>query len=111
MIHRIKLNEIYSDDVYWLRKTAEVRVNDRNYKVGDYILFQTVSKCNSEVRIDHPVNNDFFRIDYVLPLDGFFYDVFSDPLVLLCIVRVLPCAENFEDIKKIVLASFEGKEE
>jgi len=35
MIHELKLQQPFFDDVYFNKKEFEVRKNDRNYKVGD----------------------------------------------------------------------------
>ena len=37
MIHSVKIQPHYFNDVLTGRKTFEVRKNDRNYRVGDYI--------------------------------------------------------------------------
>lgn len=37
MIHQLKLNEEFFGDVITGKKNFEVRKNDRNYKVGDYL--------------------------------------------------------------------------
>lgn len=38
MIHVVKLAQAYFDDVLAGVKTAEVRYNDRDYKVGDFLI-------------------------------------------------------------------------
>lgn len=37
--HKLKLQQPYFDDVYFLRKEFEVRKNDRDFKVGYRIVF------------------------------------------------------------------------
>lgn len=37
MTHNLKINSIYFEPVVKRKKTFEIRKNDRNYKVGDYI--------------------------------------------------------------------------
>ena len=37
-IHEIKLRREYFKDVVEMRKTFEIRLNDRNYKVGDELF-------------------------------------------------------------------------
>jgi len=41
MIHKLKLNEEFFGEVLTGNKTFEVRRNDRDYKVGDWILLQS----------------------------------------------------------------------
>ena len=88
-IHKIKLNEIYCEDVYNLAKTAELRVNDRDYKVGDYVIFTSVHRNDSRQRIYHPIDRKLFRITYVLSFDGLIGDgQLQYPWVLFCIKSV-----------------------
>ncbi|WP_019792344.1 DUF3850 domain-containing protein [Streptococcus sobrinus] len=42
MIHKIKLSNEFWSDVVNGRKTFELRKNDRNYQVGDYLLMKEV---------------------------------------------------------------------
>lgn len=88
-IHKIKLNEIYCDDVYNHIKTAELRVNDRDYQKGDYIVFTAVSKTDSRRRINHPINRRMFRISYLLSFDGLIGDgQLAYPWVMFCIIPI-----------------------
>lgn len=61
MIHFLKEDELYYNDVITGKKTFEVRYNDRDYKVGDYI-------CLNERRINgaYTGRREFFRIEYIL---------------------------------------------
>lgn len=38
MIHNLKINSIYFEHVINREKTFEIRKNDRNFQVGDYVL-------------------------------------------------------------------------
>lgn len=49
MEHKLKIKVEYAVDVLWRRKTFEIRKNDRNYKVGDTIVFQVLDKDNTDV--------------------------------------------------------------
>ena len=42
MEHKLKLNHRYWDDVESGKKAVEFRINDRDYKVGDNIIFYKV---------------------------------------------------------------------
>lgn len=62
--HHIKLNIKYCNDVYYNRKTFEVRYNDRNYKIGDKIIFIPVND-NGTVT-SHQISEKTYEITYVL---------------------------------------------
>jgi ASC-1-like (ASCH) protein len=61
--HILKLNEAYWDDVSSGRKTAELRLNDRNFQRGDTIDFFKVDKqgrsCSEKPMAD-------FKITHIL---------------------------------------------
>lgn len=42
IIHRLKILDIFADDILVENKTFELRYNDRNYKKGDFIKFVVV---------------------------------------------------------------------
>ena len=58
----------YADAIMSGTKTFEIRKNDRNFKVGDKIVFDVVS--NEGISIGaaarHPLNGQTYRIDYIL---------------------------------------------
>lgn len=60
-VHVLKLHVKYWDDVFSLSKNFEVRKDDRDFKVGDYVEFLKVDE-------DHIYNQDFrkFVITYIL---------------------------------------------
>jgi ASC-1-like (ASCH) protein len=43
MIHKLKIRSRYLDDLISGKKKAEVRINDRNYQVGDMLEFDTTN--------------------------------------------------------------------
>jgi len=63
MIHKIKLERKFCDDVFTGRKTFEVRINDRNYTVFDVINFVPVENGKP---IAHDVENEYYLIRYIL---------------------------------------------
>ncbi len=64
MLHELRLDEKYCDDVYYGNKTFEIRLNDRNFKFGDFIHF---SPINSDgLLLYHPLSNFYYVITYVL---------------------------------------------
>lgn len=82
-IHELKLNSVFADDVYTGAKSFEVRLNDRDYKVGDIIKF-TVMKLKKKV--DHQLNGLEFEITYIL--DSRFFGIgLKDDYVVLGIRR------------------------
>ena len=64
MTHALKLRKCYCDPVYQGRKSFEVRYNDRNFQVGDYVKFRPVDDNGNDIR--HPVEDAFYVITYVL---------------------------------------------
>lgn len=69
--HTLKICKKYADAVMSCAKTFEIRKNDRNFKVGDKIVFEVVANEGYDVRASarHPLNGATYRIDYIL--DGF----------------------------------------
>lgn len=66
--HRLKIHEQYADAVLNGTKTFEIRKNDRNFMVGDKIVFDVVSNEGYAVgeAARHPLNGATYRIDYIL---------------------------------------------
>lgn len=66
--HRLKVFIKYADAIMNGTKTFEIRKNDRNFKVGDKIVFDVVS--NEGISIGaaarHPLNGQTYRIGYIL---------------------------------------------
>lgn len=62
--HKIKLSDEFANDVLLGNKTFEIRYNDRNYKVGDYIEFVVVGENKEPV--EHMLNEVPYKITYVL---------------------------------------------
>lgn len=65
--HKIKLGIEYADMVLYGYKPFEVRYNDRDYQVGDYVEFQAVNAYGQPT--GHLINGTTWRIMYVL--EGF----------------------------------------
>ena len=65
-VHEIKLRESFADAIFMGEKTFEVRWNDRNYKKGDYVIFNIITDLTPPILIDHPLNTHVFEITYVL---------------------------------------------
>lgn len=66
--HRLKVLIKYADAIMNGTKTFEVRKNDRNFKVGDKIVFDVVTNEGYFVgaAARHPLNRQTYRIDYIL---------------------------------------------
>lgn len=66
--HRLKIHEQYADAVLNGTKTFEIRKNDRNFMVGDKIVFDVVTNEGYAVgeAARHPLNGATYRIDYIL---------------------------------------------
>lgn len=64
MIHEIKLREDFCTPVLKGKKTFEVRKNDRDYRVGDYIRFKPIDFYLFSTY--HKIQLELFEITYVL---------------------------------------------
>ena len=66
--HTLKIQKQYADAVLNGTKTFEIRKNDRNFKVGDKIVFEVLANEGYDVRAAerHPRNGAFYRIGYIL---------------------------------------------
>ena len=58
--HLLKIKACYADDVYAGNKPFEIRKNDRDYKVGDHIVFNVIDDLP-----EHPLNKVEYKITYV----------------------------------------------
>lgn len=64
MTHIIKILDSYADAIIDGRKNFEVRLNDRGYNAGDYVVFKVIYKDGCLFG-NHPLNNKRYRITYV----------------------------------------------
>ena len=63
IIHQLKINKEFAEDVYTGRKKAEVRKNDRHYNVGDHIEFHVMDNL---LPIEHHLNKTVWKITHIL---------------------------------------------
>ena len=61
MKHRIKIERKWFDRIIDGQKTFEVRLNDRDYQVGDGIMFEIIDKDSEQLTLD---DRDF-EIGYI----------------------------------------------
>ena len=66
MIHNLKLLEQFADAVANGEKNFEIRINDRGFQKGDLVQFRTISTDSPYIAKEHPVNDMYFEITYVL---------------------------------------------
>ena len=66
MIHKVKIQKEYADRILDGKKTFEVRYNDRDYQVGDYLQYEVITSAWSSLRdLDHKLNNALWEIIYI----------------------------------------------
>lgn len=65
-IHNLKLLEQFADAVASGEKNFEIRINDRGFQKGDLVQFHVVALDPPHVAKEHPVNDMYFEITYVL---------------------------------------------
>jgi len=67
MTHELKILKDFADAVYGGDKTFEVRENDRGFQKGDKVIFKAVeNKVAATIPVEHPINEQEYRITYVL---------------------------------------------
>ena len=65
MTHHIKLEMPFCDHVLTGRKRFEIRYNNRDYRVGDYIVFIPVDP-ETKHKVQHAVEARKYRITYLI---------------------------------------------
>lgn len=65
-IHYLKIKEEYYQAIKDGLKTFELRRNDRNYHVGDLIIFKRIVYSRGEVLTKGSEMLDIYKIDYIL---------------------------------------------
>ena len=75
-MHLLKINSIYYEQVMFGRKKAELRKNDRDFKVGDLIHFTRIDGSEYE-------ELNMFIITHILPVRDIMPD--SEDYVMLSI--------------------------
>ena len=68
MIHQLKCDHKYFEDLITGNKTFEVRKNDRDFHVGDYLALNelTEHKCNKVGEHKKTGRSALFRVHYML---------------------------------------------
>lgn len=66
MIHKLKIKQEYANAIIGNAKHFEVRKNDRNYQIGDVVLFKVVDSTEY-----HGIEGRAYFIPYVLTHDEF----------------------------------------
>lgn len=61
-IHNLKLNRLFVNDVFNGVKRFEIRLNDRDYQVGDLIKFKPYPYSF----VKHPIEEKTYKITYIL---------------------------------------------
>lgn len=86
MIHQLKCEAKYFNDLVNGRKTFEVRKNDRDFHVGDYLGINELTKhpCNAEKEHKPTGRCAIFRISYILDDPKYMKDGFV-------VLGIVPC--------------------
>jgi hypothetical protein len=64
-LHKLKLETKYYQDVISGKKTFEIRKNDRNFQIGDYVEFTEVVYANDPLEIETGRVSDQYMITYI----------------------------------------------
>lgn len=62
-IHKIKLKEPYFSDVFKLKKTFELREDDRNYEVGDMLYMRKTPFSSKEYSVNEIQAEIIYKLD------------------------------------------------
>jgi len=81
-IHKLKVWSEYMDDLINGNKSFEVRLNDRNFQVGDTLILMEFNKDKKEY-LDRELK---VKITYIL--DNSVFDAIKDGFVVMGIKRV-----------------------
>ena len=66
MIHNIKIKECYANNIVEGKKKFEVRLNDRDYQVGDYLEYTVIDENgNFQTTAPHELDNKKYKIIYI----------------------------------------------
>lgn len=68
MLHLLKSDYTYLNDIISGKKTFEVRKNDRNYQIDDFVVFERQSDCSLYMfNICYILSDDrYVKKDYVV---------------------------------------------
>lgn len=88
-IHNLKLDIEFCDAVLNGDKSFEIRINDRGFQKGDFIKFTAEDKIST---CQHPINNEMYKITYVLNGYGL-----KEDFVCLAIKRCQPTSRDLID--------------
>lgn len=69
VIHELKILKKFAGEVWSKKKSFEVRKNDRNFKVGDFVRFNVLND-KGEI-ITFATDEYLYKIDYILTHDDF----------------------------------------
>ncbi|MEG0358881.1 MAG: DUF3850 domain-containing protein [Anaerorhabdus sp.] len=64
-VHDLKLSIEFCDVVYKGLKRFEIRDNDRDYKVGNYVTFKPYDLKNNRY-VDHPISKRIYEITFII---------------------------------------------
>lgn len=83
-IHSLKLNTRFVDPVHLGLKTFEIRKNDRNYHIGDFLNFRPVTD-GGKILEQHPICESLYQITYLMhvpvELEGYGIEINDDTVV------------------------------
>lgn len=96
VIHGLKIGPLYFNAVSNGEKKAELRINDRNYKCGDFLLLR-------EWAGEYSGNKLVVKVTHILPLEGLVSD--GGNWVMMSITHL---DEN--DVQALSLAAVGGVE-
>jgi len=96
MVHQLKIKQEYFEDVVSGRKTFEVRKNDRNFRVGDFLALNelTPHECNSKHEHLETGRSALFHVHYILDDPEFLKEGYVILGIEACGVPIMGIAET-----------------
>ena len=64
-IHQLKILDCFANEIISGNKMFELRINDRDYQKGDYIVFTALSE-ESGKEVEHAINTRLYEITCVI---------------------------------------------
>lgn len=83
IIHALKIDPNYFDDVVQGRKTFEIRKNDRGFKKGDYLALNELD----DTRTEYSGRSVLARITYIVDDERFCKEGFVVMGISVCTVK------------------------
>lgn len=96
MIHQLKCEEKYFKDACYGKKTFEVRKNDRDFHVGDYLALNEITStpCNDKGEKRETGRSALFHVHYLLDDPSYVKEGYVIMGIEACMVDLIGIADE-----------------